>query len=75
MKIILIGAPGSGKGTIAGKLSQEYNIPHISTGQMFRKHIEEQTNFGKQITNFMQSGNLVPDQLVLDMVKQRCVEL
>ena len=71
MKIILIGAPGSGKGTVAEKLAKEYNIPQISTGAIFRQHMKNCTVVGKLINEYMTTGRLVPDELVINVVKER----
>ena len=69
--IILLGPPGSGKGTQAVKLSKELGIPHISTGDLFRENISKNTELGKKAKSFMDAGKLVPDELVLDMVYDR----
>lgn len=69
MKISLLGAPGSGKGTQAKLLSQYYDIAHISTGDLFRKAISENTELGKKIKQYM--STLVPDSIVMDLVKER----
>lgn len=69
--IILLGPPGSGKGTQAKKLSLEFNLPHISTGDLFRENMGKQTELGKKAQGFINSGKLVPDELVLDMLFDR----
>lgn len=69
--IILLGAPGSGKGTQAKRLAEAYHIPHISTGDLFREHIKGETELGKKAKEFIHAGKLVPDDLVLDMLKER----
>lgn len=66
--VILMGPPGAGKGTHAGPLSQQLGIPHISTGDLFREHIRSQTPLGVEAKSYMDKGNLVPDELVLDML-------
>lgn len=71
VKIIMLGAPGAGKGTQAQKISEKYNIPHISTGNIFRANIKEGTVLGKQAKSFMDQGLLVPDELVVDLVIDR----
>jgi len=71
MKIIMLGAPGAGKGTQAIKISEEYSIPHISTGDIFRANIKEGTELGKKAKTFMDQGLLVPDELVVDLVVDR----
>lgn len=69
--VILMGPPGAGKGTHAAPLSSELGIPHISTGDLFRENIRAETSLGKQAKGFMDNGNLVPDELVLDMLFDR----
>ena len=71
MKIILLGAPGSGKGTLAKKISKEYNIPQISTGDMFRACVKEESELGKKVKSIMESGALVPDEVTIEIVKDR----
>lgn len=71
MILILLGAPGSGKGTQAKRLAAEYRIPHISTGDLFRENMSNGTTLGDQAKGFIQSGKLVPDELVLEMLFDR----
>lgn len=71
MKIIMLGAPGAGKGTQAKKIAEKYNIPHISTGDIFRANIKNGTELGKKAKTFMDQGLLVPDDLVVDLVVDR----
>ncbi|NLP35231.1 MAG: adenylate kinase [Clostridiales bacterium] len=71
MKIIMLGAPGAGKGTQAKKLADKYNIPHISTGDIFRANIKNGTELGKKAQVYMDQGLLVPDELVVDLVVDR----
>lgn len=71
MKIILLGPPGAGKGTQAAKLVEKYKIPHISTGDIFRKNLKENTALGIKAKGYMDKGLLVPDELVVDLVKDR----
>lgn len=71
MKIVMLGAPGAGKGTQAKKLSVKYGIPHISTGDIFRANIKEGTELGKKAKEYMDQGLLVPDELVVDLVADR----
>ena len=70
MKIIMLGAPGAGKGTQAKKIAAKYNIPHISTGDIFRANIKNGTELGKKAKTYMDQGLLVPDDLVVDRVGQ-----
>ena len=71
MKIIMLGAPGAGKGTQAKKLAEKYSIPHISTGDIFRANIKNGTELGKKAKTYMDMGALVPDVLVVDLVVDR----
>lgn len=71
LSIILLGPPGSGKGTQAMRLSKELNIPHISTGDLFRDHIKRKTELGEAASSYINQGKLVPDQLTLDMLFAR----
>lgn len=74
MKIIMLGAPGAGKGTQAKRLAVKYGIPHISTGDIFRANIKNGTELGKKAKIFMDQGLLVPDELVVDLVIDRFKE-
>lgn len=71
MKIIMLGAPGAGKGTQAKKIADKYSIPHISTGDIFRANIKNGTELGKKAKTYMDQGLLVPDELVVDLVVDR----
>lgn len=71
MKIIMLGAPGAGKGTQAKMISEKYGIPHISTGDIFRANIKNGTELGKKAKSYMDQGLLVPDELVVDLVVDR----
>ncbi|MBM7869621.1 adenylate kinase [Clostridium pascui] len=71
MNIILLGPPGAGKGTQAKLISEKYSIPHISTGDIFRKNISEKTPLGVKAKSYMDKGQLVPDELTIDLVKDR----
>ncbi|MDP4147404.1 MAG: adenylate kinase [Bacillota bacterium] len=71
MKIILLGPPGAGKGTQAKMISSKYSIPHISTGDIFRKNISEKTPLGIKAKEYMDKGLLVPDELTIDLVNDR----
>jgi adenylate kinase len=71
MKIIMLGAPGAGKGTQAKRLAEKFTIPHISTGDIFRANIKNGTELGKKAKGYMDQGLLVPDELVVDLVVDR----
>lgn len=71
MKIIMLGAPGAGKGTQAKMIAEKYTIPHISTGDIFRANIKEGTELGQQAKEYMDKGLLVPDELVVNLVVDR----
>ena len=71
MKIIMLGAPGAGKGTQAKKIAAKYSIPHISTGDIFRANIKNGTELGNKAKTYMDQGLLVPDELVVDLVVDR----
>ena len=71
MRLVLLGPPGVGKGTQASAIVAKYNIPHISTGDIFRANIKEGTELGKEAKEYMDKGLLVPDQLVVSIVKDR----
>lgn len=71
MRLVLLGAPGAGKGTQAKKLTEKYSIPQISTGDILRAAVKEGTPLGKEAKGFMDSGELVPDSVVLGLVKER----
>ncbi len=71
VKIILLGPPGAGKGTQAKSISNKYSIPHISTGDIFRKNISEKTVLGIEAKKYIDKGHLVPDELTIDIIKDR----
>lgn len=75
MNIILIGAPGCGKGTISERLSEELKLPHISVGEFFRENMQKHTEIGKRVEKFMTSGQLVPDEITIECVKKRLQEI
>lgn len=74
MRIIMLGAPGAGKGTQAARIAEEYHIPHISTGDIFRANIKGGTELGKKAKSYMDAGKLVPDELVCDLVADRIAQ-
>lgn len=74
MILILLGAPGSGKGTQAGRISDTYGIPHISTGDIFRKNIKDGTELGRKAKEYIDKGLLVPDEVTNGIVKDRLAE-
>jgi adenylate kinase len=74
MNLILMGLPGAGKGTQAEKISKKYQIPHISTGDMFRAAIKNDTELGLKAKAFMDAGNLVPDEVTIGIVRERLSE-
>jgi adenylate kinase len=71
MRIVLVGPPGAGKGTQAAFLAKNLAIPHISTGDLFRANISQQTELGKLAKSYMDAGNLVPDEVTIGMAKDR----
>ena len=74
MVIIMLGAPGTGKGTIAGILTKKLDIPQVSTGDIFRKHIKERTELGKLSESYIEKGQLVPDEVTIELVEKRLEE-
>src|SRR5665648_1121095 len=72
--LILLGPPGAGKGTQAGRISEDYSIPHISTGDMLRDAVKDQTAIGLEAKRYMDSGDLGPDSVVIGIVKDRLLE-
>jgi adenylate kinase len=74
MNIIFLGAPGSGKGTQAAMLSKQLKIPAISTGEILRKEVEQQSEIGQLAKSYMDSGKLVPDEVVIDIIKNRITQ-
>ena len=71
MKIIMLGAPGAGKGSQASRIAMEYQLPHISTGDIFRANLKEETELGKKAKSFMDKGELVPDDITIAMLLER----
>ena len=74
MIIIMLGAPGTGKGTVAGILSKELNIPQVSTGDIFRKNMQEKTELGMKVESYISKGELVPDDITVKIVENRLKE-
>ena len=74
MIIIMLGAPATGKGTVAGILAKELNIPTVSSGDIFRKAIQEQTELGKEVSSYLDKGALVPDELTIKVIEARLNE-
>jgi len=74
MRLILLGPPGAGKGTQAALLSEALKVPHISTGDIFRSNIKQQTELGKMVSGILESGGLVPDDLTCEIVKDRLMK-
>jgi adenylate kinase len=70
MRMIFIGPPGAGKGTQAARLVERYQIPHISTGDMFRQAVKEGTPMGQEADRYMKAGQLVPDDVVIGLVRE-----
>jgi adenylate kinase len=73
-RLLILGAPGAGKGTQAQRLAERFNIPHISTGDIFRSHTQKGTEFGKKIEDYMNAGRLVPDTLACEILVTRLSE-
>lgn len=71
MNIVMLGAPGAGKGTIAKKLEEKYNLPHVSTGDLFRENIKNNTSLGQEAKSYMDKGALVPDNVTINMLLDR----
>ena len=74
MNLIFLGPPGAGKGTIAAMTKEEFGIPHVSTGDLFREAIHNQTELGKRVKSILDSGDLVPDELTVKIVRERLDE-
>jgi adenylate kinase len=74
MRLILLGCPGAGKGTQAKLITEKYHLPQISTGDIFRKAIQEESDMGKKVKAIVESGQLVPDDVVIELVKERIAQ-
>ena len=74
LRTVLLGPPGAGKGTQAVRIVEKYNVPHISTGDIFRENIKNGTELGKKAQEYMNKGELVPDDLVIDLATSRLLE-
>jgi adenylate kinase len=73
VRLLLIGAPGSGKGTQAARLAEHFQLTHISSGDLLRKHVRDGTALGREVQQFVQRGDLVPDSLILDVLRKPVV--
>ncbi len=74
MNILIMGPAGAGKGTMSERIIKEYDIPHISTGDMLRENVRNETELGKEAKSYMEAGKLVPDEVIIGMVEQRLLE-
>src|ERR671921_1128753 len=74
LNLILLGPPGAGKGTQAGRLTEDFGLPYIGTGDLLREHVAEETELGKQAKEHMDNGDLVPDDLVIAMILDKVDE-
>jgi adenylate kinase len=74
VRLVLVGPPGAGKGTQAAVLSEKLGIPHISTGELFRAHVGQQTGLGREAKRYLDAGELVPDAVTNEMVRERLAE-
>jgi len=75
MKLVFLGPPGAGKGTLSALAKEAFQLPHISTGDLFRAAIKNQTELGKKVKSIVDSGGLVPDQVTIEIVKEKLSEL
>jgi adenylate kinase len=73
-RVVLVGPPGAGKGTQAAALSEKLGVPHISTGDLFRSHIGDQTDLGRSVKRYLAAGQLVPDEVTNELVRERLAE-
>lgn len=74
MKLVLLGPPGAGKGTMATRLAEDLGHPHISTGEIFRSNIKHETSLGRRVRSILSQGNLVPDDITIELVRERLAE-
>lgn len=74
MRVVLVGPPGAGKGTQAARLSERLGVPHISTGDLFRAHVSQRTPLGQDVARYLDAGQLVPDEVTNEMVRERLAE-
>ena len=74
MKLLFIGPPGAGKGTQAARVAERLGIPHISTGEMFRHHVSTGTELGRLVDSIMKAGEYVPDEITVEMLRERVAE-
>jgi adenylate kinase len=74
VRALLIGPPGAGKGTQAVTLSERLGVPHISTGDLFRAHVQAQSELGREVSQYLDAGELVPDEVTNEMVRERLAE-
>src|SRR3970282_383078 len=74
MKLVLFGPPGAGKGTQAVRLAEHFGVPHISTGDILRRHVADKSDLGKKAEKSIRAGKLVPDDLVIEMVRKRLAQ-
>jgi adenylate kinase len=73
MRLLLIGAPGAGKGTQAERLAERFGLAHVSSGELLRQHVRDQTSLGQTIKSYVGNGDLVPDGVVMDMLRKPVV--
>ncbi len=74
LRLVLVGPPGAGKGTQASRISARYQIPHVATGEILRENVRNETELGQKAKGYMDKGELVPDELIIDMVRERLAE-
>ena len=74
MKLLFVGPPGAGKGTQAGRVAERLGIPHVSTGEMFRHHVDGRTDLGRQVKAIMEAGDYVPDSITVAMLEERIAQ-